>query len=514
MSLRQKISLGFLISVAIMALLVLLGYLNFIEVRKEIKFLELSDTIRSKTLQLRRHEKNFFLYRSAEERDAIYAYLEQINSILRENDSSENGRKLDRLKAIVEEYGVRFRNIEDLAQGFHEELGRLRTARTKDFALLTLIETTSLDNPLINAEVLQKLYALPRDHRLIRILGELDGEIKALRRIGEEIISFSKEIDRSGREKADRALSLTQAVMLFALPLFLIVGLGISFTISRGIVKRLKMVAEAVEKTSRGSFSHIYDSSQYGGRDEVDILIRKFNQMGKQLEEREKELLQSKKLIAIGTLASGVAHELNNPLSNIYTTAQRLKKKVGDECPVFIRKGLDDIFDQSMRVKRIVGELLEFARGREPQPRKVEMNELIRNAYLQTSSVVNTEKVKASFEFPRDSVTASVDPEQMEQVFINLFMNAVEAMSGEGRLTVSVETDGNLMIKVTDSGRGMSEETLEKIFEPFFTTKDKGTGLGLAILYNIIRKHNGDIQVRSVEGRGTTFIITLPLVEE
>ncbi len=514
MSLRQKISLGFLISVSVMSLLVLLGYLNFIEIRKEIKFLELSDTIRSKTLQLRRHEKNYFLYRTPAERDAIFIYLEQINTILRKNDSGESGKKLHELKAIVDEYGMRFGKIEDLMEDFQQELGSLKMSHNKDSALFTLIEATSLENPLISIRVLQQLYSLPEDNVMIRSLKDLDDEINALRRTGEEIILFSKELDKSGREKADRALYLTQAATLFALPVFLIVGLGISFTISHGIVKRLNMVAEAVEKTSHGTFSHISGVSQHEGRDEVDILMRKFNQMGEQLEEREKELLQSKKLVAIGTLASGVAHELNNPLSNIYTTAQRLQKKVGDECPVFIRKGLDDIFDQSMRVKKIVGDLLEFARGRDPQPRKVEINELIRNAYLQTSNVVNAEKVKASMESTREKVIVSVDPEQMEQVFINLFRNAVEAMSGEGKLTVSVEPDDNLIIEVTDTGRGMSEETVEKIFEPFFTTKDKGTGLGLAIIYNIIKKHNGDIQVTSEEGKGTKFTITLPLEKE
>lgn len=497
-----------------MALLILLGYLNFIEIRKEIKFLELSDTIRSKTLQLRRHEKNFFLYRAVEEHDAIYAYLRQIDAILRNNDSPENGKKLHKLKAIVREYGMGFERIENIDRDFQRELEKMKAARPRDSALLELIGSTSLENPLVNAGVLQRLYPLPEKHPMMRGLRDLNAEIIALRTTGEKIIDFSKELDKSGREKADRAIFMTQAVMLVALPLFLIIGLGISFTVSHGIVKRLNLLAEAVEETSRGSFSHISDASQYRGRDEVDILISKFNQMGEQLEERERELLQSKKLVAIGTLASGVAHELNNPLSNIYTTAQRLTKKVGDECPVFIRKGLDDIFDQSMRVKKIVGELLEFARGREPQLRKVEINELIRNAYVQTSIAVNTMKVNASFPSAKDKVLVSVDPEQMEQVFINLFRNAVEAMSGEGRLSVSVEPSDNLVVKVTDTGGGMSKETVEKIFEPFFTTKDKGTGLGLAIIYNIIRKHNGDIQVESEEGRGTTFTITLPLNRE
>ncbi len=308
-----------------------------------------------------------------------------------------------------------------------------------------------------------------------------------------------------------------QGTLLFALPFLVVIGFGIFLIISHGIAKRLNILAKAMEKTSEGNFTYVPGFGRPEDRDEVNILIQRFNYMAKRLKERERELLESKKLVAIGTLASGVAHELNNPLSNIYTTAQRLKKKVGEEYPSFITKGLDDIFEQSMRVKGIVGELLEFARGREPQLRKTELNKLIRNAYLQVSGVIGTEKVRFLFEPPKDKIEISVDPEQLEQVFINLFRNAVEAMSGEGTLTVGVQPDpalDNLIITVTDTGRGMSRETVEKIFEPFFTTKDKGTGLGLAIVYNIVRKHGGDIQVKSEEGKGSTFIITLPLKGE
>jgi signal transduction histidine kinase len=110
-----------------------------------------------------------------------------------------------------------------------------------------------------------------------------------------------------------------------------------------------------------------------------------------------------------------------------------------------------------------------------------------------------------------EEIVMYADPEQLEQVFINLFTNALEAMEGSGELTVrGVEEDHQVKITVSDTGRGMSEETVEKIFEPFFSTKDKGTGLGLAIVFNIIKRHRGDIGVESSEGKGTTFFITLP----
>ncbi|MBI4824452.1 MAG: GHKL domain-containing protein [Nitrospirae bacterium] len=517
MTLRKKITLGFVLSSSIIAFLVLFGYLNFIEIRKEIRFLELSDSIRSKTLQLRRHEKNYFLYRNPKELEAVYVYLKGINALLRESDSSGSGRKLQAMKATIDKYEQRFNRIENIVAELWHELSEINKSRRQNPIFLWLIEGASLESPLISAEALQKLYSLPDNHSTIKNLNALDIEISILRKLGEEMIDFSKEFDKTARTKANRAVYLSQAMMLFALPLFLLIGLGISLMISRGIIRRMSILTKAVEEASEGNFTYISGFGKLKGKDEVDVLIQRFNYMEERLQEKEKDLLESKKLVAIGALASGVAHEINNPLSNIYTTAQRLKKKAGDEYPPFIVKGLDDIFDQTVRVKSIVGELLEFARSREPQSRKIELNELIRSAYSQISDVVGLERVRFSLESFSDKIDISVDPEQMERVFINLFKNAVEAMSGEGSLTASMQPDhklNTLIIRIADTGKGMSQETIEKIFEPFFTTKDKGTGLGLAIVYNIIRKHGGNIQVKSAEGKGTTFVITLPLKEE
>jgi signal transduction histidine kinase len=230
-----------------------------------------------------------------------------------------------------------------------------------------------------------------------------------------------------------------------------------------------------------------------------------------ELERKNKELMQTKKLAAIGTLASGVAHELNNPLNNIYLSAQVLAKEAGESCPVPIRDAVSDIVGQTARVKRIVGDLLEFARGREPQLREMELHGLITSSYKHLAVSQNVEKVRFSLAPCSEKLFIHADPAQMEQVFVNLFTNAVDAMSGNGDLTVTVtEEESSIRVKVADSGKGIARESLDKVFEPFFTTKDKGTGLGLAIVFNIIKKHNGEIRVESEEGKGTTFTITLP----
>ncbi|MBI1811361.1 MAG: GHKL domain-containing protein [Nitrospirae bacterium] len=155
--------------------------------------------------------------------------------------------------------------------------------------------------------------------------------------------------------------------------------------------------------------------------------------------------------------------------------------------------------------------LLEFARGREPNLRPVELRSLVNGVYKHIGGSRSIDSIRFHLEFHPEEIVIYADQEQMERVFINLISNAIDAVSGEGSIIVrAVEEDANIRIRLSDTGRGISQEAVEKIFEPFYTTKDKGTGLGLAIVFNIIQKHKGEITVESEEGSGTTFIITLP----
>jgi signal transduction histidine kinase len=281
----------------------------------------------------------------------------------------------------------------------------------------------------------------------------------------------------------------------------------------------LRALITLVEKTGSRYVPEVpAPHSKGGAEDEVEILIEKFNHMDRQLAQWEEELhkknqelLQSKKLAAIGTLASGVAHELNNPLNNIYISAQVLSKQVDDTAPPSVREVVEDILWQTVRVKGIVADLLEFAREREPQLREIELNGLITGAFNTLKSSVDTGKIRFTLDTDPQGVTLYADPGQLERVFVNLFANAVAAMENGGDLVVKVAPEEErVKIWVSDSGKGMPEEDREKIFDPFFTKKEKGTGLGLAIVLNIIRRHNGNISVVSEEGVGTAFEITLP----
>jgi signal transduction histidine kinase len=519
MSLRKKIIFGFFISAFIIAILAAFEYVNFVQIKNEMRFLEITDTVRSKSLQLRRHEKNFFLYPATRgETEAIYNYLDQLKNIANSLQAKAPG-KASPLRELVHEYEERFRRIERLSKEISDELKGMRASSDPYAKFLPLIEANFLDRPLYAAEFLEDIFSLPSGHPLITKLRKLDSEINLLRKNGEGIITASKKLDKSARENVERGIHISQLAILVIFPLFLVIGLGALFFISNDVVKRLKTLMDLVEKTGNRYVSNIPAPRPEGSsQDEVGILVEKFNRMDEQLaqweeelREKNQELLQSKKLAAIGTLASGIAHELNNPLNNIYISVQMLRKQLSDDASPSMREIVDDIVGQTVRVKGIVADLLEFAREREPQLQKVELNSLITEAFAHLKKSVDTGKIRFTLDTVPQGVTLYADPGQIERVFVNLFANAVAAMENGGDLVVKVvPEEDSVKIWVSDSGKGMSEEDREKIFDPFFTKKEKGTGLGLAIVLNIIKKHNGNISVVSEEGVGTAFEITLP----
>lgn len=522
MSLKKKIAFGFFISAFIIALLAAFEYVNFVEIRKEIRTLETADSIRSKSLQLRRHEKNFFLYgyeKETEEAAAIRKYLDDLDAMLSGNIMRDTPVQWSLLRERVREYRRKFETVTLAKQRIAQEFERIRTTTHHYAAVFPFVQSAFIERPLHAADFLEKVLLPPGDHALVRNLRELDSEIIGLRKSGEDILMISKELDSAARANAERFIHISQVAILVVFPLFFIVGIGTLFFISGNVVNRLRLLISTVEKTGGGNFPHMSVLSRWGKNDEVGLLIRKFNDMEEQLARREaeiekknQELLQSKKLAAIGTLASGVAHELNNPLNNIYISAQILDRETKDAPSPMIRETVNDIVGQTIRVKGIVGDLLEFARGRDPRLREVELNELVMGAYKLVSTSMDTVKITFSMETDPSGVKLDADQEQMERVFINLFTNAVTAMSGAGDLKIKVLRERDMVeIRISDTGRGIPADAVEKIFEPFYTTRDKGTGLGLAIVFNIIKKHGGDIKVDSVEDMGTTFIITLPV---
>jgi len=520
MSLRKKIIFGFSISAIIITILATFELVNFVQVRNGMRFLEVTDTIRNRSLELRRHEKNFFLFpeKAAVESAATHEYLAQLNDI---NGNLQSGDpvKIASLRDLVSQYGTRFTTIESLLTDISVDFETRKEAYGPFQSFVPLAEAYSRDKPLYVADFLKNTVGLsPSDPQIIR-LEQLDTDINSLRQTGENILTTSDELDRNARDDADRGIRQAELAILVFFPLFLVFGLAAMLYISTDVVKRLKTLTVAIDRIG-SRFTHGEPAPSGGGghKDEVDVLIEKFNIMNSQLlsweaelDDKNRELFQSKKLAAIGTLAAGVAHELNNPLNNINVSAQVLKKHVRENDPAEVKEIINDIVGQTARVKEIVGNLLEFAREREPRLQEVELNSLVANAFHQVSGTLDTSHITLTQESDEDRIVMRGDPAQLERVFVNLFTNAVAAMAGSGNLGVRIEPEDDIVrIFVSDTGKGIPEEDREKIFDPFFTKKDKGTGLGLAIVMNVIVRHGGNISVVSQENMGTVFEITLP----
>lgn len=519
MSLRKKIIISFIISAVIVGFLAIFVYVNFLSIRSEIRFLEVTDSIRNRTLELRRHEKNFFLFEenTTEEAEAMRGYIDQLYDIT-EDVQSRDAEKADALAGLLTSYEEQFNEVETGLAEATAELAALETMSSEYDTAAPLVKATIRDKPASVARFLQDQVVLPADHPLVVKLNELDTREESLRRTGEQLILIADDLNKDARANAESGINASQTVILVFVPLFLVIGLSLLLVISTSVVRRLKTLTSSVEQIGERFVPGTEVVREKGGRmDEVDILVEKTRRVNSQLMDWERELddkneqlIRSKKLAAIGTMASGVAHELNNPINNITISAQVLQKKIPADAPPEVREIVADIIGQTLRVKGIVSNLLEFAREREPRMSKVKLVELVGNAYSRVSRTMDTDGVDFSIDSEAE-ISIRADNDQLERVFINLFSNAVAVMEGNGKLTVKMEEeDGWAIIWVADNGGGLPQEDLEKIFDPFFTKKENGTGLGLAIVMNIISQHGGDISAVSEEDMGTVFEIRLP----
>ena len=231
------------------------------------------------------------------------------------------------------------------------------------------------------------------------------------------------------------------------------------------------------------------------------------------MDARQEQIIHSRKIASLGTLVSGVAHELNNPINNIILTIDTLVggRKVTDERRASL---LDDILNQAVRASGIVKNLLDFSRAETSSFSDVDLGLLLNDIFKIAGNEISMKKISLHKHIAAELPKIRGNKQGLQQVFFNLVINAVQAMESEGHLTVNAVTDQNkrLIISVQDSGMGIAEKNLPHIFDPFFTTKEvgHGTGLGLSVSYGIIKKHGGRISVESQLGKGTTFTVILP----
>jgi PAS domain S-box-containing protein len=226
----------------------------------------------------------------------------------------------------------------------------------------------------------------------------------------------------------------------------------------------------------------------------------------------QKTMMQQEKLMSIGRLSAGIAHEINNPLTTILTSAMLIQEDLDKKNPIYTE--LETISKEALRCRKIVKSLLDFARQTSPMKKNYDLNNIIMESVYLTKKQAEFNDISLKTELSKDLLPAFVDKDQIQQTLINLILNAVEATQPGGNVTLTSQynpSNGMIAIQVKDTGCGIPKENLDKIFDPFFTTRETGTGLGLSITHSIIEQHGGSIDVDSTPGQGTTFTILLPV---
>ena len=337
--------------------------------------------------------------------------------------------------------------------------------------------------------------------------------------IGQDLIDRLNGITLITRTKLEKRTESTMnnvrqmKIVLFALiaagP---VLALGLAVIFIKGLAKPVTVLLSATRRLKSGDLSFRIE----GLRDEFGEVAASFNEMAASLNEQMQNLQRAEQLKVVGEMAAGIAHEIKNPLAGIKATMQVLLQESAcseDERSVLLR-----VADEAKRIEGLIKNLLDFARPPKPQLIRVDLNAILDStlafAAPYSSVASNSVAIDIVRELDPSLPSVLVDPTQMQQVFLNLIMNAVEAMSQGGTLTVETRLrngDGVVEVAIGDTGKGMDETARAQLFRPFFTTKHKGTGLGLAISRRLVEMHGGNISVCASAGTGTVFTIALPL---
>ncbi len=246
----------------------------------------------------------------------------------------------------------------------------------------------------------------------------------------------------------------------------------------------------------------------------VDWLVFRSTQeeLGKRMELLEQQALQNEKLKAVSTMAAGMAHEIKNPLTILQTYAQFVTEKHTD--PAFAKELQETLSTETRRIQGIVQDLLDFAKPKAPHMQPVDLAQLIQSTVNLFSGEFLKHEINCSVDCNFNSALLQADPDQMRQILINLIQNAIDATPSGGKISIEGSTHNKeVVLKISDTGKGIPKHLLPKIFDPFVTGKETGNGLGLTMVYSIVQAHHATIQVDSAPGQGTTFTVRLPTIE-
>ncbi|MBW1849950.1 MAG: HAMP domain-containing histidine kinase [Deltaproteobacteria bacterium] len=470
-SLRLQIYLGFLLIFIFVLCIAAMLIITMYQVEDRLRFLEIVNDYALEIQQARRFEKNFFLY----------------------------GTNLD--DALENVY-----KANEILDSNSDEVIKILGKDTEDTVRTNMERYKGL---------LEHLAGLERDHASGR---EYEHEKKKiefeLRRHGHEMVSSAHELMNRERSYVSKAILRSRHIHLYSLIFLVIFLASYAYFLGSSIMDHIKRFAEYAQRIASGNFTPVMPTRRF--RDEFTDLALAINQMILELENRGAVLVQSHKMRAVGTLTAGVAHELNNPLNNITITAHMLLEDFETLSDEERKDMINDVVNEAGRSKKIISNLLDFARESSSQLEPLNLDHLLVETISLASSQIKLSGIKIQFQATENLPRIHGDSQQLEQVFLNLILNAIDASQKGAKIQVVVlpaDEPNYLAVKVIDFGTGIPEHIMPSVFDPFFTTKGKGkgTGLGLSVSQGIVAKHGGRIRVSSREGAGTTFTVTLPV---
>ncbi len=464
MKIVTKIILANIIYILLIALIYFFvnQYLDLLLAK--LHFLEVAEQVNASLLEMRLAEKNFFLYQDPAALDHIKSELKKTEHLL------ESDRK-----DIVSAIGPRvFSKIEANLKRYNSIILRVQPTDTKNKSLQKEIRTT-----------------------------------------GRNLRDFSRNLTQLESRRIHKVVAASKNRILYFFCFILLTNLVVTLMVFPHILTSLKKISRMAGKISHGDFSITVDPKI--AKDEIGAAIRAIQSMAHELQRREEQIIQSKKLASIGVLVSGVAHELGNPLNNIDMLAQTYIELKDDLTVEDSIDYMNKILEQSNRIRGIIRELLEFSKPKAPHFEQVDVNDLVKRCHQLVYNMMHVSGIDSQLELAEDLPAVYIDPHKMQSVFVNLFTNAIQAMSPGGVLTVKTQiasSPGYVAIVVQDTGKGIPHDLLPHIFDPFFSTKGVGgTGLGLFVSHGIVTRNRGQITIDSEVGVGTTCVVKLPIYQ-
>jgi len=463
-SLKRKLTISLLVVYILSSLATVFALNSLSRVEAKLGVIELLDELSQKVLETRRYEKNYLLYGNSEDLRIALDYLDQVRSDVNNLRSAKTFLQED-----LPEYERRL-------QDYSNSLLKLN-AKEESSHPERLTEEVHRSGHIFTTYVINQGNFLRK-----------------------EITSASLQ-----------ARKLSQVILALAL----LLGMFLTIYLIRRIVSPLEFICNAASDIVEGELSTIpMVPTPDRSREEIE-LVNSLNLMLRFLETKQEQLVQSAKLATIGKVSAGIAHEINNPLNNIYLTAEVLLEDLPNiECEERLEM-VNDILIQADRAREVVHHLLAFSRSRQSALlENIDLVALVRQTLTFLKNQIRISQVTVHSQFPEYPITINGNANQLQQVFVNIILNAVQAMGAGGILSISIgpATEQMVEVRISDNGPGIPDEVKAHIFDPFFTTKNEGTGLGLSVSNSIIEEHNGKISLDSEQGQGTTFYITLPVL--